>query len=113
MVSEAQSFGMRIRKDHNPLPGDLAVMRGNPFPTTTMIHTNDTAAAQPTVSHRNRHGGENHHIWNNNGTWWVHFTLHLPDYTAQRIRKSLRTRDVTEARLRRDSLLAGFTPTPR
>jgi len=48
----------------------------------------------------------NHHLWNNRGTWWCHFTLHRPDYTAERVRVSLRTRDVIEARLRRDQLLS-------
>ena len=43
-----------------------------------------------------------HHLWNNNGTWWIHYTLHMPDYTARRVRESLGTRDVVEARLRRD-----------
>lgn len=50
-----------------------------------------------------------HHLWNNRGTWWCHFTLHRPDYTAERIRVSLRTRDREEARLRRDELLQRFT----
>lgn len=72
-----------------------------------MIHSNDTAAVTPSLSLRST-GGENHHIWNNNGTWWVHYTLHLPDYTARRVRQSLRTRDVAEARIRRDALLRGF-----
>ena len=22
-----------------------------------------------------------HNIWNNNGTWWLHATVHHPDYT--------------------------------
>tara|TARA_A100001037_G_scaffold293663_1_gene310517 strand:+ start:1017 stop:1220 length:204 start_codon:yes stop_codon:yes gene_type:complete len=48
----------------------------------------------------------NHHLWNNNGTWWLHYTLHLPDYTARRIRRSLRTADLTLARTRRDQALA-------
>ena len=48
----------------------------------------------------------NHHLWNNRGTWWCHFTLHRPDYTAERVRVSLRTRDVIEARRRRDQLLS-------
>lgn len=48
----------------------------------------------------------NHHLWNNRGTWWCHFTLHRPDYTAERVRVSLRTRDVLEARRRRDQLLS-------
>lgn len=47
----------------------------------------------------------NHHLWNNRGTWWCHFTLHRADYTAERIRVSLKTRDVEEARSRRDELL--------
>ena len=47
----------------------------------------------------------NHHLWNNHGTWWLHYTLHLPDYTKRRIRRSLHTRDLHEARTRRDELL--------
>jgi hypothetical protein len=51
-------------------------------------------------------GNLNHHIWNNNGTWWCHFTVHLPDYTKQRVRLSLGTRAIVEARRRRDEFLA-------
>jgi len=40
----------------------------------------------------------NHHLWNNHGTWWLHYTLHLPDYTKRRIRKSLSTRSLEAAR---------------
>jgi hypothetical protein len=50
----------------------------------------------------------NHHLWNNRGTWWCHFTLHKPDYTAERVRVSLKTRDLHLARSRRDSLLAAI-----
>ena len=50
----------------------------------------------------------NHHLWNNRGTWWCHFTLHKPDYTAERIRVSLKTRDLDLARSRRDELLAAI-----
>lgn len=46
-----------------------------------------------------------HHIWNNNGTWWCHFTVHKSDYTAERVRVSLRTRDPEIARERRDLLM--------
>ena len=47
-----------------------------------------------------------HHLWNNNGTWWLHCTVHLPDFTSQRIRRSLGTRDVIKARIRRDRIFA-------
>lgn len=50
----------------------------------------------------------NHHLWNNRGTWWCHFTLHKPDYTAERVRVSLKTRDLELARSRRDTLLAAI-----
>ncbi len=47
-----------------------------------------------------------HHLWNNRGTWWCHFTLHRNDYTSERVRASLKTRDIEVARERRDKLLA-------
>ena len=51
----------------------------------------------------------NHHIWNNNGTWFIHFMIHKEDYTTERIRKSLKTHDVEEARKRRDKVFARLT----
>ena len=51
-------------------------------------------------------GNRNHHLWNNHGTWWVHYTLHLADSTKQRVRASLGTPDVRQARTRRDRLMA-------
>lgn len=47
-----------------------------------------------------------HHLWNNNGTWWLHYTLHLPDFTKQRVRKSLSTRQARVARRKRDEIFA-------
>ena len=46
-----------------------------------------------------------HHLWNNNGTWFVHYTIHLNALTKQRIRRSLRTKTLREARRQRDRLL--------
>jgi hypothetical protein len=46
-----------------------------------------------------------HHLWLNNGTWFVHFTLHTNDYTKRRVRISLKTHDLVEARRSRDRLL--------
>ena len=47
----------------------------------------------------------NHHLWNNNGTWWIHFTVYPSPVTAERIRHSLKTRDLGEARNLRDEIL--------
>jgi hypothetical protein len=37
-----------------------------------------------------------HHLWLNNGTWWVHYTLNF-DFRTRRVRRSLGTRDAAEA----------------
>ena len=47
----------------------------------------------------------NHHLWNNHGTWWCHYTVHLPDYTKRRVRLSLGTPCVSRARKLRDEIL--------
>lgn len=49
-----------------------------------------------------------HHLWNNNGTWFVHYTVHRPDYTKARIRRSLGTKSLALARHRRDRLIRSF-----
>ena len=48
----------------------------------------------------------NHHIWNNNGTWWLHYTAYPTPVTAERKRKSLGTKSVFLARQKRDKILA-------
>jgi hypothetical protein len=52
-------------------------------------------------------GNPDHHLWKNNGTWFVHYTIHPTPFTKQRIRASLQTKNLTEARWRRDQLLFG------
>ncbi len=52
----------------------------------------------------------NHHLWNNNGTWFIHYTCHEPDYTKRRVRASLKTRLLPLARARRDALLCKHHP---
>ena len=47
----------------------------------------------------------NHHIWNNNGTYFLHVTLLWNGERKFRLRKSLKTKDVLEARRRRDFVL--------
>ena len=47
----------------------------------------------------------NHHLWNNNGTWWFHYTVYPTPVTVERIRRSLKTKILEEARNRRDKIL--------
>ena len=51
----------------------------------------------------------NHHLWWNNGTWWLHATVHRPDYTKQRLRLPLETKNVGLARTRRDAVLGAWS----
>lgn len=46
-----------------------------------------------------------HHLWNNNGTWWIHYTLHW-DHRKRRIRRSLQTGEPSAAIARRDAVFA-------
>jgi hypothetical protein len=48
----------------------------------------------------------NHHLWNNHGTWFLHYTVHPTPFTKERIRRSLGTKDIKVARARRDSFFA-------
>jgi len=72
-----------------------------------MINTHDNAAlAVPAkLSIRVSEANRLHHLWNNNGTWWLHYTEHLADFTKRRVRRSLRTPDLELAIARRDAWL--------
>ena len=56
----------------------------------------------------------NHHLWNNNGTWWLHYTVYPTPVTSDRRRCSLKTQNIKQARLIRDEILnalaAGILP---
>ena len=47
-----------------------------------------------------------HHLWKNGRLFWVAFTVHLPGWRKERVRRSLGTTDLEEARRRRDALFA-------
>ena len=50
----------------------------------------------------------NHHLWNNNGTWWIHYTIYPTSVTAERVRYSLKTKNLTEARSLRNKIFKKF-----
>ena len=53
-------------------------------------------------------GNPRHHLWCNNGTWWMHFTVTTVAGHIRRVRRSLRTRELPEARTRRDEQLVAL-----
>jgi hypothetical protein len=50
----------------------------------------------------------NHHLWKNGRLWWLAVTLLHDGWRQERVRQSLGTDDVVEARRRRDLVLARF-----
>ena len=49
----------------------------------------------------------NHHLTNNNGTWWCQLTIHRGPF-SKRLRFSLETRDLNTARERRDRVFSSL-----
>lgn len=56
------------------------------------------------LSIRINESNPDHHLWNNNGTWWIDYVIHPTPITKQRIRHSLNTKSVEEARRKRDEI---------
>jgi hypothetical protein len=71
------------------------------FATTQLNHS-----VTSMISVRVNPGYPNHHIWNNHGTWYLHYVIYPTPITKQRIRRSLGTKYVAEARRLRDEFLA-------
>ena len=49
-----------------------------------------------------------HHLWRNGRLFWAAFTVHQPGWRKDRVRVSLGTADLEEARRRRDALLRHY-----
>ena len=63
-----------------------------------------TVQPYPVPSLRTNPANLNHHLWLNNGTWYVAYTAHTSPVTAERVRRSLKTKDVVVARQKRDQI---------
>ncbi len=57
----------------------------------------------PELSLRIDRSNQNHHLWNNNGTWWIVYTIYPNVVQKERVRASLKTKSVNEARARREA----------
>ena len=81
---------------------------GGFFVSSSDVRLNERTTHMNTskLSVRINRKNENHHLWNNNGKWWCHLTAHKSDYTSERQRIPLHTREISEARERRDKLFA-------
>jgi len=50
----------------------------------------------------------NHHLWRNGRLWWTAFTVIYDGWRQERIRRSLGTAELDEARRRRDHLFRQY-----
>lgn len=62
----------------------------------------------PRLAIRITDSNPNHHLWNNHGTWWIDYTIHPNAMQKERVRVSLETTSLAEARVRRDAIFADF-----
>jgi hypothetical protein len=79
------------------LPDGRAHGRGEDIMPTTQLAPSRASQTNP-----------NHHLWKNGRLWWLAVTLLHDGWRQERVRQSLGTDDVLEARRRRDLVLARF-----
>jgi hypothetical protein len=61
---------------------------------------------RPTPTVRINPDNPDHHVYSNNGVWWIHYSIRTdPRFKSQRVRASLGTRSIEVARERRDAIL--------
>jgi hypothetical protein len=78
-------------------PDGRAHGRGEDIMPTTQLAPSRASQTNP-----------NHHLWKNGRLWWLAVTLLHDGWRQERVRQSLGTDDVLEARRRRDLVLARF-----
>jgi hypothetical protein len=52
-------------------------------------------SAQAALAVRVNRANPNHHLWLNNGTWFVHFTVYPDNLTKERVRSTSRSTRTT------------------
>ncbi len=77
-----------------------------------------TSNLEPAVTRSLRHPDASgaptpdHHLWRNGRVWWIAFTFHTDQGKKHRVRRSLGTPALAEARARRDALLEQYARRP-
>jgi hypothetical protein len=84
----SQKSNLSSKPGSSPLPADLVISR--------------------LAGDAGRNGTDpNHHLWRNGRLWWIAFTTHR-GHEQERVRFSLKTEDVEQARRRRDQIFAFY-----
>jgi RNA polymerase sigma factor (sigma-70 family) len=106
--AEAKMRRFRQARDFNALV--KAAMHGNKITALAVVKSPASVAASNVCRLKTRGAGknENHHIWNNNGTWFCKFRVTTADGRIKKMKESLKTKRVEEARIRRDEMMAAY-----
>ncbi len=80
------------------------LLQAKACPISFRIYFKKMTPQQTKIALRINDDNLNHHLWNNRGVWWCHVTVHKPDATAERLRFSLKTRNIERARRLRDRI---------
>jgi hypothetical protein len=62
-----------------------------------LMHGTKNIMNSPKIVLRINAANPNHHLWNNNGTWWCHYRECCPNFTKHRIQMSLQTSNLASA----------------
>lgn len=100
LMHKASPAGKRLGKKYTPSKKDSTLPSGP---------EQKGGSAQDVTSLKMRSVKNlNHHIWNNNGTWYCNFVVLGADGLKERVRDSLKTKNVEEARALRDEKMRSF-----
>ena len=90
-------------------PGERKLLRRMPLRVQSheadMYPNRNAHPVLPVLSIRVDASNLDHHLWCNHGVYWIHYVVHEGN-RKRRVRHSLRTRDLCEARQLRDAELA-------
>lgn len=78
--------------------------RDQPYAKFVLPEVKAPIAVARTAVHHN----PGHHLWNNHGTWFMHYTAYPTPFTKERVRFSLKTDSYEEAQRRRDLFFASI-----
>lgn len=67
-----------------------------------------TTTSEVRLASKTRPEKPNHHLFRNNGIWWCQITIHRGPF-SERLRFSLRTNDVVQARERRNRIFSSIS----
>ena len=97
------------------LPAPLGGLRSARPWLRVLLHRKGTSIMSQTASKpavhlvsKGRDSRPNHHLTNNNGTWWCQITIHQGPF-SRRLRFSLGTGELERARALRDRVFANLT----